>query len=71
MRSSKAPTSAFAPRDPEICLPTPEVGTEDLPTCIAKFIPLHTPAVTMSMNAVIGDVTNRNRPGSGFVPIEA
>jgi hypothetical protein len=45
--------------------------TEDLPTCIAKFIPLHTPAVTMSMNAVIGDVTNRNRPGSGFVPIEA
>ena len=26
------------------------------------------PAVAMSMNAVIGDVTNRNRPGSGFVP---
>jgi hypothetical protein len=25
----------------------------------------------MSMNAVIGDVTNRNRPGSGFVPIVA
>jgi hypothetical protein len=24
-----------------------------------------------SMNAVIGDVTNRNRPGSGFVPIGA
>jgi len=23
----------------------------------------------MSMNAVIGDATNRNRPGSGFVPI--
>jgi len=23
----------------------------------------------MSMNAVIGDVINRNRPGSGFVPI--
>lgn len=45
--------------------------TEDLPTCIVKFIPLHTPAVTMSMNAVIGDVTNRNRPGSGFVPIGA
>jgi hypothetical protein len=38
--------------------------TEDLSTCIAKFIPLHTPAVTMSMKAVIGDVTNRNRPGS-------
>jgi hypothetical protein len=25
----------------------------------------------MSMNAVIGDVTNRNRPGSCFVPIVA
>ena len=45
--------------------------TADLPTCIVKFIPLHTPAVTMSMNAVIGDVTNRNRPGSGFAPIGA
>ena len=45
--------------------------TEDLPTCIVKFIPLDTPAVAMSMNAVIGDVTNRNRPGSGFVPIGA
>ena len=43
--------------------------TEDLPTCIAKFKLLHTLAVTISMNAVIGDVTNRNRPGSGFVPI--
>jgi hypothetical protein len=32
---------------------------------------LHTPAVTMSMNAVIGDATNRNRPGSGFAPIGA
>jgi hypothetical protein len=29
------------------------------------------PAVTMSMNAVIGDLTNRNRPGSCFVPIVA
>ena len=45
--------------------------TDDLPTCVVKFIPLHTPAVTMSMNTVIGDVTNRNRPGSGFVPIGA
>ena len=42
-----------------------------LPTCIVKFIPLRNPAVTMSMNAVIGDVINRNRPGSGFVPIGA
>jgi hypothetical protein len=38
--------------------------TDDLPTCIVKFIPLQTPAVTMSMNAVIGDVTNRNRAAS-------
>jgi hypothetical protein len=45
--------------------------TADRPTCIVKFIPLHTPVVTMSMNAVIGDLTNRNRPGSGFVPIGA
>jgi hypothetical protein len=32
---------------------------------------MHTPAVTMSMNAVVGDVTNRNRRGSGFVSIGA
>jgi len=32
---------------------------------------LHTPAVIISISAVIGDVTNRNRPGSGFVPIVA
>ena len=38
-------------------------------TCIVKFIPLDTPAVTMPMNAVTGDVINRNRTGSGFAPI--
>ena len=43
--------------------------TADLPTWIVKFIPLDTPAVTMPMNAVTGDVIKRNRPGSGFVPI--
>ncbi len=43
--------------------------TEDLPTCIIKFIPLHTPAVTMSINAVLADITAKNRPGSGFVPV--
>ncbi|MGK2880191.1 MAG: serine protease [Mycobacterium sp.] len=42
---------------------------EDLPTCIVSYIPLHTPAVTMSMNSVLADVTNRGRPGSGFVPV--
>ncbi|MGH3675815.1 MAG: S1 family peptidase [Mycobacterium sp.] len=44
---------------------------EDLPTCVVKFIPLHTPAVTMSINAVLGDITSKNRPGSGFVPVGA
>jgi len=38
-------------------------------TCIVKFIPLDTPAVTMPNNAVTGDVINRNRTGSGFAPI--
>ena len=45
--------------------------TEELPTCIIKYIPLHTPAVTMSINAVLGDVAAKNRPGSGFVPVGA
>jgi hypothetical protein len=45
--------------------------TEELPTCIIRYIPLHTPAVTMSINAVLGDITAKNRPGSGFVPIGA
>ena len=45
--------------------------SEDLPTCVVKFIPLHTPAVTMSMTAVLGDVDAKNRPGSGFVPVGA
>ncbi|AKK29729.1 peptidase [Mycobacterium sp. EPa45] len=45
--------------------------SEDLPTCVVKFIPLHTPAVTMSINAVLGDVAGKNRPGTGFVPTTA
>ena len=43
--------------------------SEDLPTCVVKFVPLHTPAVTMSINAVLADITAKNRPGSGFVPV--
>lgn len=43
--------------------------SEDLPTCVVKFVPLHTPAVTMSINAVLADITAKNRPGTGFVPI--
>lgn len=45
--------------------------TEDLPTCVVKFIPLHTPAVTMSMTSVLADINAKNRPGSGFVPVGA
>jgi hypothetical protein len=45
--------------------------SEKLPTCIVKFVPLHTPAVTVSINAILGDITAKNRPGSGFVPIGA
>lgn len=42
--------------------------SEDLPTCVVKFIPLHTPAVTMSINSILADLTARDRPGAGFVP---
>ncbi len=45
--------------------------SEDLPTCVVKFIPLHTPAVTMSMTAILSDIDAKNRPGSGFVPVGA
>jgi hypothetical protein len=40
-----------------------------LPTCVIKYIPLHTPAVTESMTAVLTDVNTRGRPGSGFAPV--
>lgn len=43
--------------------------TEELPTCVIKYIPLHTPAVTMSMNAILGDISAKHRPGAGFVPV--
>jgi len=42
--------------------------TEGLPTCVIKYIPLHTPAVTMSMNAILADLAAKDRPGAGFVP---
>jgi hypothetical protein len=45
--------------------------SEDLPTCVVKFVPLHTPAITMSINAILADIVAKNRPGSGFVPIGA
>jgi hypothetical protein len=45
--------------------------SEDLPTCVIKYIPLHTPAVTMSFSTQLADITAKNRPGSGFVPVGA
>lgn len=45
--------------------------SEGLPTCIIKYIPLHTPAVNMSFNTQLADINAKNRPGSGFVPVGA
>ena len=42
--------------------------SDSIPTCIIKYIPLHTPAVTMSINSVLADLTAKGRPGAGFVP---
>lgn len=42
--------------------------TDALPTCVMKFIPLHTPAVTMSFNTQLADITAKNRQGTGFRP---
>ena len=45
--------------------------SEDLPTCVIKYIPLHTPAVTMSINAILADIAgqgparHRIRPDRG------
>lgn len=43
--------------------------TDGLPTCVIKYIPLHTPAITMSINAILADLAAKDRPGAGFVPI--
>jgi hypothetical protein len=42
--------------------------SDNLPTCVVKYIPLHTPAVVMSFSAVTADVDAKNRPGAGFTP---
>ena len=42
--------------------------SDSIPTCIIKYIPLHTPAVTMSINSILADLTAKGRPGAGFVP---
>ncbi len=43
--------------------------SDELPTCVIKYIPLHTPAVTMSFNTQLADIVAKNRPGAGFVPV--
>lgn len=43
--------------------------SQALPTCVIKYIPLHTPAVTMSFNTQLADITAKNRPGTGFTPV--
>jgi hypothetical protein len=45
--------------------------SESLPACVVKYIPLHTPAVVVSINAVLADLASKNRPGTGFVPVPA
>ncbi len=42
--------------------------SDQLPTCVIKFIPLHTPAVVMSFSSILADINAKNRPGAGFVP---
>jgi hypothetical protein len=45
--------------------------TDSLPTCVIKYIPLHTPAVVMSFSAIIADINAKHRAGAGFVPVAA
>jgi hypothetical protein len=45
--------------------------SENLPSCIIKYIPLHTPAVVTSINAILADINAKNRPGAGFVTVPA
>jgi hypothetical protein len=42
--------------------------SDNLPTCIIKYIPLHTPAIVMSFNSILADINAKHRPGAGFVP---
>src|SRR5246127_838500 len=45
--------------------------SDNLPTCVIKYIPLHTPAVVMSINADLADINDKHRPGAGFAPLPA
>jgi hypothetical protein len=43
--------------------------SEELPACVIKYIPLHTPAVAESITAILADLAAKGRPGAGFVPV--
>ncbi len=43
--------------------------SENLPGCVSKYIPLHTPAVAESFTAILADLTAKDRTGAGFVPV--
>ena len=43
--------------------------SDNLPTCIIKYIPLHTPAVAESFSAILADLNAKGRPGAGFAPV--
>jgi len=43
--------------------------TDSLPTCIIKYIPLHTPAVVQSFSAIMADIDAKHRAGAGFLPV--
>jgi hypothetical protein len=45
--------------------------SDNLPSCVVKYIPLHTPAVVMSFNAAMADINAKHRAGSGFTPVPA
>ncbi len=45
--------------------------SDNLPSCIIKYIPLHTPAVVMSFNSILADINSKHRPGAGFAPLPA
>jgi hypothetical protein len=45
--------------------------TDTLPTCVIKYIPLHTPAVVMSFSTIMADIDAKHRAGAGFVPVRA
>ncbi|MBN7460711.1 serine protease, partial [Mycobacteroides abscessus subsp. abscessus] len=38
--------------------------------CVIKYIPLHTPTTTYSINTVLADINAKNRTaGVGFTPV--